>query len=224
MPQQILLVEDDAELGQQVKTHLERRGFGVTWITDGDRALAEDPSAYALLVLDLMLPGAYGLDVLKAVRRRTEVPVLILSARNETHDKVRALELGADDYVTKPFWPEELVARIAARLRRPAMDRKRSVEAGPLSVDFAGRCVSHAGVEVALAPAEFDLLAALARRLGEAVPRTTIVDEVLDPETNNPERTLDVHVSRLRKKLGAAGAQVRTVYKIGYCLDEVPKP
>jgi len=224
MTHRILLVEDDAELGQQVKTHLERRGFHVTWVTDGDRALAEDPSTYALLVLDLMLPGAHGLDVLKAARRRAEVPVLILSARNETRDKVRALELGADDYVTKPFWPEELVARIAARLRRPAMERKGQVEAGPLTIDLAGRRVANDGSEVALAPVEFDLLSALARRVGEAVPRTTLVEEVLDPDATNPVRTLDVHVSRLRKKLGDAGAQVRTIYKIGYCLDEEPTP
>ena len=140
MTDRILLVEDDVELGRQLTAHLQRKGFAVTWLEDGDRAMVEDPTQYALIVLDLMLPGAYGLDVLKAARTTAEVPVLILSARNETSDKVRALELGADDYVTKPFWPEELVARIQARLRRPAMQREgRVIQAGDLELDLAGR-------------------------------------------------------------------------------------
>ena len=218
----ILLVEDDVELGRQLTAHLERKGFAVTWLQDGDRAMAEDPRAYALIVLDLMLPGAYGLDVLKAARTQTDVPVLILSARNETSDKVRALQLGADDYVTKPFWPEELVARIHARLRRPALQREGRFQVGALDLDLAARRVQLAGESIALAPVEFDLLAALARRRGQAVSRLTLVEALLDPETANPERTLDVHVSRLRKKLGAAGSQIRTVYKIGYRLDEEP--
>lgn len=219
MRHRILLVEDDAELGRQVKDHLERKGYRVTWLTHGDQALAEDPSTYSILVLDLMLPGAYGLDVLKAARERAEVPVIILSARNETADKVHALELGADDYVTKPFWPEELVARIEARLRRPAMDKGGVVEAGPLTIHVRARRVLLDDEELALAPVEFDVLAALARRVGEAVPRLTLVEEVLDPGSADPMRTLDVHVSRLRRKLGDAGTQVATVYKIGYRLD-----
>ncbi len=219
MTHRILLVEDDTELGRQVKDHLERKGYFVTWLTHGDEALAEDPSSYSILVLDLMLPGAYGLDVLKAARERAEVPVLILSARNETADKVRALKLGADDYVTKPFWPEELVARIEARLRRPGMSQRRVVAAGPLTIDVAARRVLLGDDELTLAPVEFDVLAALAKRVGEAVPRLTLVEEVLDPASADPMRTLDVHVSRLRKKLGDASRQVATVYKIGYRLE-----
>jgi two-component system response regulator MtrA len=218
----ILLVEDDEALGRQVAAHLERNGFGVTWLRSGDDALAEDPSKYALIVLDLMLPGAYGLDVLKAARSSAEVPVLILSARNETSDKVRALELGADDYVTKPFWPDELVARIRARLRRPALQREGRVVVGDLEIDLAARTVVLADEDIPLAPVEFDLLAELARHRGQAVSRLTLVDALIDPDTANPERALDVHVSRLRKKLGPAGARVRTVYKIGYRLEDRP--
>lgn len=219
--ERILLVEDDEALGRQVHADLQRRGYAVTWLRDGDQALAADHASYALIVLDLMLPGAYGLDVLKAARLRAEVPVLILSARNETPDKIRALDLGADDYLTKPFWPDELAARIKARLRRPVLQRDGRLTSGALEIDLAARTVTCHGASVVLAPIEFDLLAELARRRGQAVPRSTLVDRLIDPDTNNPVRALDVHVSRLRRKLGAAGTQVRTVYKIGYRLDAV---
>ena len=119
MQARILVVEDDERLGAQVVVALRSAGHHVTWRKDGDAAMLEEPSGYDLVVLDLMLPGTYGMDVLKHIRRDAEVPVLVLSARNETPDKVRALELGADDYLTKPFWPDELMARVAARLRRP---------------------------------------------------------------------------------------------------------
>src|SRR5512138_3554651 len=133
MPQRILVVEDDLSLGRQIVSHLEGAGFAASWLTDGDAALREPVKGYALIVLDLMLPGAYGLDVLKQVRSSgSSVPVLILSARNETRDKVRALQLGADDFVTKPFWPEELIARVKARLRRPVLEQSGSIEAGEL--------------------------------------------------------------------------------------------
>ena len=123
MSEAILVIEDDGALGHQIVGHLVRAGFQPTWIADGDEALLEDPEPYAMVILDLMLPGAYGLDVLKHYRQTSDVPVMVLSARNETRDKVRALELGGDDFVSKPFWPEELVARVRARLRRPTLRR-----------------------------------------------------------------------------------------------------
>ena len=214
MSDRILLVEDDEKLGDQIARHLTAQGFDVTWRKDGDQALEEDPERYRLVVLDLMLPGTYGMDVLKSYRRTHDVPVLILSARNETPDKVRALELGADDYLTKPFWPEELVARVQARLRRPVLQRSDAIRVGPLELRASAREVLVDGGPVALTRVEFDLLLALARRPGVAVERTWLADHVLDPE-----RTLDVHVSRLRKKLGARGRLVRTVWSIGYRLD-----
>jgi DNA-binding response OmpR family regulator len=218
--QRILLVEDDEALGRQVVSHLRGAGFSADWIRDGDRALAADPSPYALAILDLMLPGAYGLDVLKRLRTRSDLPVLILSARNDGADKVRSLRLGADDYMTKPFWPEELVARVQARLRRPEMRRDGVVETGGLAVDLEGRRVTVEGKEVSLTRAEFDLLAALARRPGAAVSRAVLLESVLDPDREATERTLDVHFSRIRKKLGSAGRRVATVWGVGYRLEQ----
>jgi len=215
----ILLVEDDAALGRQVVGHLEGAGFSVRWVQDGAAALREDPHDYVLAILDLMLPGAYGLDVLKRLRRRSELPVLILSARHETRDKVRALELGADDFVTKPFWPDELIARVRTRLRRPALQRDGVIEVGELTMDVPGRAARIGGRALQLTRVEFDLLAALARRSGAAIERGWLVDNVLDPDREGTERTLDVHVSRLRRKLGPQAALVQTVWGVGYRFD-----
>ena len=220
MAQKILLVEDDASRGRQIVGTLRESGFDSHWLTDGDAAMREQVRTYALVILDLMLPGAYGLDVLKQIRGTgSAVPVLVLSARNETRDKVRALQLGADDFVTKPFWPEELIARIKARLRRPVLEQSGSIDAGDLSIDLAARTVSVKGTNVDLTKVEFDLLAALARRAGAAIERSWLVDNVLDPEREGTERTLDVHMSRLRKKLGPAAKSVATVWGVGYRLE-----
>jgi two-component system response regulator MtrA len=198
--------------------HLTRSGFEVTWVEDGRAALGHDPAQYDLVVLDLMLPGAHGLDILKSYRETAETPVLVLSARNETSTKVRALALGADDYVTKPFWPEELLARIQARLRRPLLHTAGVVETGALRIDLASRTVTNAGQSVELTKIEFDLLAALAQRIGSAITRQSLVDRVLDPDREGTSRTLDVHFSRVRKKLGAEGARIATVWGVGYRL------
>ncbi len=224
MSRRVLLVEDDEGLGAQIVGHLRAAGFDPTWLKDGDAAMATAPEPFALWILDLMLPGAYGLDVLKRVRTRSDVPVLVLSARNDTTDKVRALKLGADDFVTKPFWPEELIERVKARLRRPSMERDGTVVAGDLVVDLAARRATVAGAEVELTKVEFDLLGALARRCGAAIPRAWLVDHCLDPEREGDERTLDVHVSRLRKKLGPASWRVATVWGVGYRLDTHDAP
>lgn len=219
MNQKVLLVEDDPKLGQQVADHLESAGLRVRWIRDGDEALLEPGRDYALIILDLMLPGRYGLDLLKHFREANDVPVLILSARNDTSDKVRAFKLGADDYITKPFWPEELVARVQARLRRPVLARSDVIEDGDLKVDLSARRVLVKEVPVDLTRVEFNLLAILARRPGAAVSRGHLVDEALDPEREGTDRTLDVHVSRLRKKLGACGKSIATVWGVGYRLE-----
>jgi len=217
--EKILLVEDDERLARQVVAHLGEAGLACQWAARADDALLGAPEAFRLIVLDLMLPGGFGLDVLKAVRARCDVPVMVLSARTDTHLKVRALELGADDYVTKPFWPEELVARVQARLRRPTAQRAERLEAGPLALDLAARTATLAGAALELTRVEFELLHALARRPGAAVQRAWLVEHVLDPEKEGGERTLDVHVSRLRKKLAAWPGCIATVWGVGYRLE-----
>ncbi|RKG87978.1 DNA-binding response regulator [Corallococcus sp. CA049B] len=218
MGDRILLVEDDDPLGSQIVGHLRGAGFEPVWWREGRLLVSGDLPDVSLVVLDLMLPGTYGLDMLKALRTFSEVPVLILSARNDTLDKVRALKLGADDYMTKPFWPEELVERVRARLRRPTLQKEQAVvEVGALRIDLQGRTVLVQGRPVDLTRVEFGLLVALARRPQEAVTRQWLVEHVLDPEREGTERTLDVHVSRLRRKLGPVKC-VETVWGVGYRL------
>jgi len=213
-------VEDDLALGQQVVETLSRAGFDPHWVQDGDAARQLDPDAYRVIVLDLMLPGTYGMDLLKRYRTKSEVPVLILSARDDTADKIRGLELGADDYVTKPFFPEELIARIQACLRRPNLVSTKLITVGPIRVDLERREVSHGGGVLSLTPVEFEIISLLARRKGSAVTRDALVDAALDPSHEASRRTLDVHVSRLRSKLGPHAAQLETVWGIGYRLSD----
>ncbi|HEY8431864.1 MAG TPA: response regulator transcription factor [Sandaracinaceae bacterium] len=219
MGERILVVEDDDQLGAQIADRLRREGYEVTWLRDGSEAARADPSAFSLVLLDLMLPGTYGLDLLKKLRKTSDVPVLIVTARDHPADRVRGLELGADDYVTKPFWPEELLARVRARLRRPVMSRGERLVFGSLAIDLGARRVEVEGRPVELTRVELELLAALARRPGQAITRAALAEKALDPERQGTERTLDVHVSRLRKKLGPEGKRIATVWGIGYRLE-----
>jgi two-component system response regulator MtrA len=157
--------------------------------------------------------------MLKELREFSDVPVLVLSARTDSSDKVRALQLGADDYLTKPFWPAELAERVKARLRRPIMQRSDSLELGELRIDLAEHRVRCRGQAIELTRVEFEVLAALARRAGSAVTRKWLVEHALDSERGGNERTLDAHVSRLRKKLGDA-VTIETVWGIGYRLAD----
>ncbi|MDC0675447.1 response regulator transcription factor [Nannocystis radixulma] len=214
----ILLLEDDPELGAQICGQLREAGYEVVWWRSGRTLAPEDAAAVQLVILDLMLPGTHGMDILRELRdSRAEVPVLVLSARNHTHDKVQALRLGADDYMTKPYWPEELLERVRARIRRPMLERPGVLSFGPLRLDLAARALSRDGAAIALTRTELDILIALAQRPGEAVTRRWLVEHVLDPEREGTERTLDAHVSRLRKKLGDA-CTIETVWAIGYRL------
>ena len=217
MAQCILLVEDDTELGLQVVDRLRRQGFAVIWWQVGRTIAPADLDGVSLVILDLMLPGVYGMDMLKEIRSCSEVPVMVLSARNDSADKVRALQLGADDYMIKPFWPEELLERVRARLRRPALVRGERMEIGPLTIDLRAHEVQMDGRQVDLTRVEFDFLRALAMRPGAAITRRWLTENVLDPERDGNERTLDVHVSRLRKKLGPTQI-IETVWGIGYRL------
>jgi DNA-binding response OmpR family regulator len=217
MAERILLIEDDAELGAQLSTRLQRAGYQLSWWQEGRRLSGDAPLPYELVILDLMLPGTYGLDILKDLREFSEVPVLVLSARNDTSDKIRALKLGADDYMTKPFWPDELLERVRARLRRPALSRTQLLESGALRIDLDARSVAVDGQAVELTKVEFEFLVALARRPGVAVSRAWLAEHVLEQDNDGAPRTLDVHVSRLRKKLGRADL-IETVWGVGYRL------
>jgi two-component system response regulator MtrA len=219
MAQRILLIEDDLAIGEQVQGQLRRAGFAPIWLTDGHALGEQDLGRFGLVILDLMLPGISGLTLLETIRETSDVPVLVLSALNDSSTRVRALKLGADDYLTKPFWPEELVERVRARLRRPVLQRSDAVKIGELVVDLPARVVSAGGKAVALTTAEWGILSALVARAGSPITRQALAERVLADEGEGDGRTLDVHVSRLRKKLGEAGTQIVTVWGIGYRLE-----
>jgi two-component system response regulator MtrA len=215
----LLLIEDDKALAEQVIAQLSAQDYRVRWLADGEIALREDPAPYALIVLDLMLPKVNGLEILKNYRSRSDTPILVLSAKQDAAIKVKALQLGADDYLTKPFWPEELSARIAARLRRPILKREGGVEIGRLFVDLTAHKASVDAEDIQLTRAEWELLAALARQTGAAISREDLVEATLDPSRDGTMRTLDVHVSRLRKKLGPCSNYLHTIWGVGYRLE-----
>jgi two-component system response regulator MtrA len=215
--QRILIVEDDHKLGLQILERLRGAGYAPHWLDEGRLLSRAELDTYSLVILDLMLPGIYGMDVLKDLRAQSDVPVLVLSARIETSDKIRALKLGADDYITKPFWPEELIERVRARLRRPALARGAGIEIGSLFIDTNRREVLVDRQRVELTRSEFDVLALLAEQPGVAITRRGLAERVLAADRDSCERTLDVHISRLRRKLGPR-VSIETVWGIGYRL------
>jgi DNA-binding response OmpR family regulator len=222
----ILVVEDEPQIAGLVRDYLEHAGFAVLTAGDGAGALAlaraRRPDA---LVLDLGLPRVDGLDVIRALRRDSRVPILILSARGDEADRVTGLELGADDYVVKPFSPRELVARVRAVLRRaeatPQADER--ITAGDLELDLVRRRVTAGGRVVTLTPTEFELLATLAREPGRVWTRAQLLDAVHGFSLETYERAIDGHVRNLRRKLepdDAAPRYVRTVHGVGYALAD----
>jgi two-component system response regulator RegX3 len=202
----ILVVEDEEPLADSVRYHLEREGYAVSVASDGRRALEsfrdEDPS---LIVLDLMLPEISGLDVCRSIRAESDVPIIVVTAKDSEADKVAGLELGADDYVTKPFSMRELVSRVRANLRRA---RPRTpdpadpiLSGGPVRMDVARHEVHVRGDAVRLTPKEFELLETFLRRNGRLLTRDFLIEEVWGSDYYGDTRTLDVHVKRLRRKL-----------------------
>jgi two-component system phosphate regulon response regulator PhoB len=228
--ERVLVVDDEADIVALVAYHLAKSGYRVSTAATGPEALdAARRERPALVVLDLMLPGLSGYDVLEQLRAgpsTRDVAVLMLTARREEPDRIRGLSLGADDYLTKPFSPQELVLRVAAILRRvgaaaaSAADR---LVIGPLEIDTAAHVVRVNGQAVELTPTEFKLLHTLAERRGRVQARTLLLQTVWDAAPDIQTRTVDMHVQRLRAKLGAAGDLVETVRGFGYRL-RAPEP
>jgi two-component system alkaline phosphatase synthesis response regulator PhoP len=224
MPKTILLVDDDARITQVAHDYLAHAGFAVTVAHDGPGALAafraERPD---LVVLDLGLPGLDGLDVTRALRKDSRVPIIMLTARGEESDKLVGLELGADDYMTKPFSPKELVARVRAVLRRAEAGgeaaRPEVIRAGGLTLDLPRLRATLDDRLVELTPTEFELLAALARQPGRVFTRAQLLDAVRGVAIESYERAIDTHVKNIRRKLEPNPREPRyvlTVYGLGY--------
>ena len=222
----VLIVEDEESFADPLAFLLRKEGFEATVVTDGPSALAEfDRNGADIVLLDVMLPGMSGTDVCKALRIRSAVPVIMVTARDSEIDKVVGLELGADDYVTKPYSARELIARVRAVLRRgkePAAESEPSsgvLVAGPVRMDVERHVVAVGGVEVALPLKEFDLLELLLRNVGRVLTRGQLIDRVWGADYVGDTKTLDVHVKRLRSKVEAdpgAPRHLVTVRGLGY--------
>jgi two-component system, OmpR family, response regulator len=215
----LLIVEDEADLAASLARSLREEGFVVDVAGDGRAALAHlHEPGYDAVVLDLMLPGVDGARVLEAIRAgRAAVPVLVLTARDATSDKVRLFNLGADDYLTKPFAFEELLARLRALIRRAAGQARATTVVGDVVIDMAARRVIRAGREVLLTAREYALLEFLTLHRGTLVTRTTLYEHLYDHTEDTQSNVLDVYVASLRRKLGAT--LVRTRRGQGYMID-----
>lgn len=228
---QVLFVEDDTQIGSLVKTHLQEAGHRVTWKQDGMQGMeAYHDGAYDLVILDLRLPSMGGLEMCRRIRDDNAfIPLVMLTAKAEKRDVVHGLELGADDYITKPFSPKELVARIRALFRRIDAERDRSngtsssdlITIGPLTVDPEKHSVSRDGSSIHLTAKEFDLLLQFARHPGHAFSRTELLEAVWGPEFDGYDHTVNTHINRLRGKIEpdpSSPTYIQTVWGIGYRL------
>jgi two-component system, OmpR family, response regulator RegX3 len=229
----ILLVEDERSIAEGLRVSLEAEGFQVGWAKDGHEALsAWERGRPDLIVLDLMLPGISGTEVCRTIRARSDVPILMLTARDTEVDRVVGLEIGADDYLTKPFSTRELVARIRAILRRAAsgptgpLEEDRPVEASGVRIDRARHEVLVDGAAVQLPPKEFELLAFLVEHAGRVLTRNQLIDEVWGSDYVGDTKTLDVHIRRLRARIERDPQdprRVQTVRGVGYRFADRPE-
>ena len=220
--ERVLVVDDDTELCHLVTRFLTGEGFRIAWAFSGaagvELALAE---TWTLIMLDVMMPDTDGFDVLRRIRQQSRVPVLMLTARGDTRDRIQGLEMGADDYLPKPFDPAELVARIRAILRRSASPSPvcASASIGNVELDGGARTVHRSGAALDLTTVEFDLLAALMRVAGTTVSRVDLVRNVLGRDFSPFDRSIDTHVCNLRRKLGPledGGERIKGIRGAGY--------
>jgi len=227
--ERILVIDDDVELCHLVGEYLRAEGFTIECVHDGETGLKKAMAGeYLLAVLDVMLPGINGFEVLRRIRQTSKIPVLLLTARGEDVDRIVGLEIGADDYLPKPFNPRELVARIRAVLRRslPAgKDGQASdvVRVGEIELDPASRTVYQNGKPLELTSVEFNLLEVLLREAGNVVSRDRLVDSVLGRKFSPFDRSIDMHVSKVRRKLGdtdGGADHIKTVRGVGYRLRD----
>jgi DNA-binding response OmpR family regulator len=222
MNRPVLIVEDEPDIAEGLRYNLEREGLRAVVAETGEKGLAlaldkNDPPA--LVLLDLMLPGMSGTELCRRLRREPQTrktPIIMLTARGSEAERVEGLDLGADDYVTKPFSVRELVARVRAVLRRAEDASSTRYEDGKLAVHFEDMHVLCEGAEVRLTRKEFALLSALARRPGKVATRNQLLDDVWGQQYYGDTRTLDVHIRRLRSKLGPCGDSIETVVGVGY--------
>lgn len=219
----VLLIDDDQRLQELLASYLGQNGVQVVGAPDGPKGLlALDANVFDAVLLDVMMPGMDGLEVCKRIRAKSKVPVLMLTAKGDETDRVVGLELGADDYIPKPFGPRELLARLRAVLRRAAPETvAEQVIVGDVSLDLGSRTVKRAGRAIELTGIEFDVLVALMRRAGRVVPRDALLSEAGRTDTTVGERTVDVHISHLRQKLGddpRTPRLIKTVRGVGYVM------
>lgn len=215
----ILVVEDEPELARVVKSYLEQAGMSVRLETRGDSGLrAWQQTQPDLVLLDLNLPGMDGLDVAREIRRKGDTPIIMVTARAEEYDRLIGLELGADDYIVKPYSPREVVARVRAVLRRagktPAASQR--IVEGDLEIDLEGHSVQCGGAPVDLTPTEFNLLAVMAAQPGRAFTRLQLLEAAQGQAYEGYERTIDAHIKNLRAKLEGGPRRIETVFGVGY--------
>jgi DNA-binding response OmpR family regulator len=221
MASRVLLIDDDARLPDLLRSYLEQNGVALSHAPDGARGLVMlEQGAYDAVLLDVMMPGMDGLEVCKRIRSKSSVPVIMLTARGDETDRVVGLELGADDYVGKPFSPRELLARLRAVLRRSRPEvMSEQLVIGDISVDVPARIATNKGAPIDLTGIEFDILVALVRRAGRVVPRDALLSEAGRSDVIVGERTVDVHISHLRQKLNDDPPKlIKTVRGVGYVL------
>ncbi len=218
----VLVVDDEAQIVKVLRAYLEKAGYSVSTAADGHAALAVfRQSRPDFIILDLNLPGMDGLDVCRALRKESDVPILMLTARVEETDRLIGLELGADDYVVKPFSPREVVARVRTILRRASAEPVKAevIQAGELVIDLSGHSVSHSNRPVDLTPTEFDILVTLANQPKRVLSRMQIMEQALGESFEGYERTIDAHIKNLRNKLEPErkkSSYIHTVFGVGY--------